>query len=151
MDSKIKSRCKLISAVHLVLRKHTKILLLRRYNTGYEDGNYSMIAGHLDGDEPAKEAMIREGKEEAGIDLRKGDLKMVHVMHRGDLDHINGERIDFFFEAQKWKGTPKICEKHLCDDMKWFELNKLPDNMVPYINKAISEIIKKSYYCEFNW
>lgn len=37
-------RFKLVVAVHLILIKNGKILLLRRYNTGYEDGNYSVVA-----------------------------------------------------------------------------------------------------------
>lgn len=37
-------RFKLVTAVHLILTQNGKILLLRRYNTGYEDGNYSVVA-----------------------------------------------------------------------------------------------------------
>lgn len=32
-------RFKVITAVHLILIENNKILLQRRYNTGYEDGN----------------------------------------------------------------------------------------------------------------
>ena len=44
-------RFKLIVAVHLFLLRNDEIILLRRFNTGYEDGNYSLIAGHIDGNE----------------------------------------------------------------------------------------------------
>ena len=55
-------RFTLLSAVHLVLIKDDKILLLRRKNTGYEDGKYSLVAGHLDGKESVTTAMIREAR-----------------------------------------------------------------------------------------
>ena len=55
-----KEKFMLRCAVYLVLIKDGKILLLRRSNTGYWDGNYSMIAGHLDGDETIAHAMMRE-------------------------------------------------------------------------------------------
>jgi 8-oxo-dGTP diphosphatase len=78
----MKERFKLIPAVYLLLRQDDEVLLLRRANTGYQDGKYSLIAGHLDGDELATEGMIREAKEEAGITIVKEDLKFVHLAHR---------------------------------------------------------------------
>ena len=54
------NRFKLVVAVHLILIENGKILLLRRYNTGYEDGNYSVVAGHIDGNESVIKAMKRE-------------------------------------------------------------------------------------------
>ena len=52
-----KKRFEMPVAVHLFLIKKGKILLLRRFNTGYEDGNYSLVAGHVDGNEDVKSAI----------------------------------------------------------------------------------------------
>ena len=93
-----KKRFKLIPTSHLILTKNDKILLLRRFNTGYEDGNYSVIAGHLDGNETFIQAMVREAKEEGGINIKPEDLEVVHVMHRKEP---NEERIDFFISRKK--------------------------------------------------
>jgi len=35
----VAERFKLVSAVHIFLIRDGKVLLLRRFNTGYEDGN----------------------------------------------------------------------------------------------------------------
>ena len=43
-------RFKVITAVHLILIENNKILLQRRYNTGYEDGNIQAVMdGEIDG------------------------------------------------------------------------------------------------------
>ncbi len=53
------NRFSLIPEVHLILESNGQLLLLKRANTGYEDGNYSLVAGHIDGNESAREAMVR--------------------------------------------------------------------------------------------
>ena len=76
-------------AVHLLLVKNDRVLLLRRYNTGYEDGNYSVVAGHIEGGEDLKTAMIREAREEAGIEILRSKLEVVGVIHfKGNIDSL---------------------------------------------------------------
>ncbi|MCX6784676.1 MAG: NUDIX domain-containing protein [Candidatus Komeilibacteria bacterium] len=143
-----KERYKFIAAVHLILQKDNKILLSRRFNTGYEDGNYSVVAGHIDANERAKTAMIREAKEESGIEINEDDLETIHVMHRKGDDH---ERINFFMRAKNWQGEPTILEVDKCDDLNWFELDRLPNSIVPYIKFALENIKNGNFYSEFDW
>ena len=61
-----------IPEVHLFLLNDDRLLLLRRCNTDYENGNYSVIAGGVEADEEVTAAAIREATEEVGIDVRPG-------------------------------------------------------------------------------
>ena len=141
----IKERFKIVPSVYLVLIKDNKILLSRRYNTGYFDTYYSFPAGHLDGGETLKQAMIRETSEEIGIPLGSDDLELVHTMNR---KMANNERVDFFFVAKQWQGEPKIMETDKCDSLDWFELDKLPENIIPYIKQAIDSFLNNIIYSE---
>ena len=140
-----KERFKVIPSVYLVLIKDNKILLSRRHNTGYFDGNYGFPAGHLDGNETLKQAMVREVKEEIDIILDPADLELVHTMNRKIPDN---ERVDFFFTAKKWQGEPKIMELDKCDDLSWFKSNNLPQNIIPYIRQAIDSFLNNIIYSE---
>ena len=141
-------RFKLIPAVYLLAIQDEKVLLLRRFQTGYEDGNYSLVAGHLEGNETAHEAMIREAHEEAGISIVSDDLTHALTMHRWCGDH---ERIDLFFYTSKWVGDVVNKEMHKCDDVRFAGFGQLPVNTIPYIRTAIECYRKGITYCEFGW
>ena len=102
-------------AVHLLLVREGRVLLLRRYNTGYEDGNYSVVAGHVEGGEELKTAMVREAREEAGIGILPSDLEVVGAMHvKTDKEYIS-----FFFKASVWSGDVTNMEPDKCDELRW--------------------------------
>lgn len=142
-----KERFKLISAVHLLLIKDEKVLLSRRFNTGYEDGNYSVPAGHIDGRETLIDAMIREAKEEVGIIVHPQDVQFAHVVH-----YLSGdERLQFFFKATIWQGEIANIEPHKCDELRWVSIDNLPGNTVPYVKQAIECYINNISYSEWGW
>lgn len=140
-------RFKLILSIYLLLIKDGKVLLLKRANTGYEDGKYSLPAGHADGAESARVATCREAKEEIGLDLQPDNLEFAHFMHRIE----NDERVDAFFTAEKWQGQPQNMEPEKCDDLSWFPLDNLPENTIPYIRKAIECFQNRIFYSESGW
>jgi ADP-ribose pyrophosphatase YjhB (NUDIX family) len=135
-------------ASHLILLEDSNILMLRRFNTGYEDGNYSVIAGHVSSDESFTQAIVREAKEEANIEIEYINLQVLHVMHRRKVDEV---RIDVFIKANKWKNEPTNMEPNKCDDLRWFPIQNPPKNVVPYIKFAIECINRNEFYSEFGW
>src|SRR5581483_4419071 len=129
-------RLKATPAAYLILEKDGKVLSIRRYNTGYRDGEYSLPAGHLEEGELPSECILREAQEEVGIKIKSEDLEFVCVHYRLREDQT-GERIDFFFVADNWEGEPKIMELDKNDDLQWFYPDNLPKNMVPYVKSAL--------------
>lgn len=133
-------------AVNLILIKDRKALLLRRFNTGWHDGDYSVVAGHVDGGETIANAAVREAKEEAGLDIQEEDFRVVHVQHR-----INPqtEYIDFAVTADRWDGEPTNLEPEKCDDLSWHPLDQLPENTIPYIRLVFENIQKGVPFSEW--
>ena len=134
-------------AVHLFFVRDGRVLMLRRFNTGYEDGNYSVPAGHLDGGETVVQAAIREAREEIGVALTPADVSVVGTMHRKSGD----ERVDFFVAVTSWTGEPTNCEPEKCDDLTWWPRDGLPPNTIPYVRRALENDDKGVWFEAFGW
>lgn len=130
-----------------MLIRRGKILLSRRFQTGYEDGKYSLPAGHIEEGETLTAGTCREIGEEIGIELKPSDLTLVHVMHRKEQDI----RMDFFFTTVRRSFAPQNQEQHKCSRLAWFPIAELPRNTVPYIRAAIDNYRKNVIYSEFGW
>lgn len=89
--------------------------------------------------------MSREVFEEVGIKIEPADLKVVHVMHRKS----NTEYIDFFLTPSVWRGVPEIREKDKSDKIGWFNVNDLPENLLPHVKYALSEIRLGNGFSEY--
>ena len=133
--------------VHLFFFRGNQVLLLRRFSTGYRDGEYSVPAGHLDGGETVMSAAAREAQEEVGVKIGVSDMIFSLVMHRTEDD----ERVDFFVHVRKWLGEPFNAEPDKCDDLCWVDVNKLPANMVPYVRRALENHLNDIRFDEFGW
>lgn len=144
----IKERFKAVVSVHLILIKDNCVLLYLRQNTGFGDGLYSVIAGHIDGDETVTQAMIRESYEEAGIIVKPEDLEINCVMHRKTSDR---EIIDYFMILHKWENVIENLEPHKCAELRFFDLKDLPNNMVPYVKEGIRCSLNNIKFTEFGW
>lgn len=144
-----KERHKIIPAVYLILvNDNSEILLLQRQNSGFMDGWYSLPAGHLDGNESFAAGMVREAKEEAGIEIDQSDLKMVVTLNRIDTAR---ESVDIFFTTDKYTGEIENKEPNRCSELKFFPINDLPEKTIPYVAQAIECYQKGIHYSELGF
>jgi 8-oxo-dGTP diphosphatase len=137
-----------LAVVNILLLKDDQVLLARRFNTGYHDGDYEVPSGHMDGNETVTAAAAREAMEEVGVSIALEDLSVAHVMHRfGE----NYERIEFFLTAKKWEGEPSVKEPDACDEVRWFPLKDLPPNMIPKSKSGLQQSLAGVTFSEFDW
>jgi 8-oxo-dGTP pyrophosphatase MutT (NUDIX family) len=146
-------RAKFPVTVHLLFFREDQILLQRRFNTGFEDGRYSLPAGHLDGGETVRMAAVREALEEVGVHIDLEEAVFATVMHRKSDNTLSGadERVDFFVHIKKWDGEPFNAEPEKCDDLRWCDIEMLPVNTIPYVRKAIRNFLDGIPFDEFGW
>lgn len=135
-------------AVHLLLQRDGNILMLRRVNTGYEDGKWSVPAGHINAQESSTIALIREAQEELGIRLH--NPQFAHLSHK--KDPVDGqERLDLFFTCSKWDGTITNMEPQKCSDLKWYPFQELPSDTIGYVKNALDALGHGKTFSEFGW
>ena len=142
MEERYKSR---IIVDLLISRKNEngeeEILLALRKNTGYRDGEYELAGGHVDEGEDLIGAMIREAKEELKINIERKDLTIVHILH-----HYKGGALKFIIKANRYGGKLEIGEPDKCEELKWFKVTDLPENMKEKIKEVIIEIYNGVFY-----
>lgn len=134
-------------AVHIFIFRNDEILLLRRSNTGYEDGKLSVVAGHVEPGETVTEAAIRESREEVGLEVSRDRVRVVGVMHRKAED----ERIDFFLSYRLGGEDPRNAEAGKCSELVWAKVSALPDDTIPYVRAAIENFEQGRWFQEFGW
>ncbi|GGF32516.1 hypothetical protein GCM10010922_04490 [Microbacterium sorbitolivorans] len=124
-------RFSVVPAAYLYLRHGDEVLLQLRRNTGYMDGRWAAAAaGHIEHGETAAAAIMREAREELGIDVRAEDLEPLTVMQRTDGTATPIEqRVDWLFTASAWEGEPRIMEPRKCAAIQWFPVRGLPRQM----------------------
>lgn len=139
-------RMQSIVDVHvLFINEHDECLFMRRANTGYKDGQYSLVAGHLEPGETIKACAIREAAEEIGVLIDTKDLVLSGVMRR-DAGH---NRISFFLTCHRWHGQITNNAPEKCDDLMWRPFSNLPAQTVDYVLEAIKSISKSEILSDF--
>jgi len=134
--------------VHLMMISNARILLLRRSNTGFADGQWQVPGGGLELGESLTAAITREAKEEVGTLIAEHDLTFAHACQHRDPDGL--DRLGMFFATSVWNGIPCNAEPHKASAIDWFPLNQLPRDMVGYGRQAIEQHLAGSTFSQYN-
>jgi ADP-ribose pyrophosphatase YjhB (NUDIX family) len=137
---------KIVIKARLILYDHGRIMLLKQ--TKPNGGNYSLVGGTVEAHELARASLIRESKEEAGIQLQEKDLVLVHVLHQ--KKRKEEDRITLYFKAVRWEGKLRARETDKFKDTRWFPLDQLPNNLTPKVRQALRNYRLGIFYSEMS-
>jgi 8-oxo-dGTP diphosphatase len=101
--------------VYALIRRADEVLLTRISPRGFHTGSWTLPGGGLDHGESPRDALVREVREECGVDCRVGDLLDVHDLHfggtapSGRFEDFHG--IHLVFRAEVTGGSrPRVVE-----------------------------------------
>ncbi len=129
----------------------TRVLLQRRQNTGFMDGLWDLsCSGHVEHGENMTRTAVREAKEELGITINPPDVKFFTFVHKRekewDLTYYNA-----YFVCGQFSGEPRIAEPEKCSELKWFDIDNLPDDLINDRKHAVKAYFDGVHYIEYGW
>lgn len=130
------------TAVFVILERDNHIFMLRRKDTGWNDGRLTLPSGHVDKGEGVRSAATREVKEEAGVTVKEGDLTFVHAHYCFDT------YTNYYFRANVWEGEPILNEPHLASEAVWVSKNNIPKDTIFHVRHMFAEIEKNNYFSD---
>ena len=108
-----------------VLVKNDQVLLAKRKNA-YGAGFYGCPGGRPSDQESLEQTFQRELAEETGV--KPMDYHLVGVVKEWQVKEFF---IHFIFICQKWRGEVTNEEPNKAEPWQWFDLDKLPPNILP--------------------
>ncbi|MFF4174086.1 NUDIX domain-containing protein [Streptomyces sp. NPDC001744] len=139
-----------VVGVHLYLERDGQVLLgLRHPGSAYAGGSWHVLAGHCEA-EAATACLVREAYEEAGLVIDPAGVDLVHTVHMRERP-TDPPRVQLYFRAHGWKGTPELREPDKCVRWEWWNAEDLPEPIVPYTRAAIRGIRAGRNYTELGW
>lgn len=141
-------REKFLASIYLIIKDDGKILLQRRQGTRLWQGFLALPAGHVEEGENVYDAAIREAREELSIDITKQDITDIFVVNRRNKSLM--PYFDVYFEILSYKGQIRVGEPEKCSELKWVDINNLPNDMIDFEIEAIKNRQKNIMFSTFD-
>jgi len=129
-------------ACYMIVLIDGKILLMKRQNSGCDDGMYGLPSGHIEEGEDPLEGAVREAFEEIGITVTESEfLSVIHRTNKTVNQRCSkSDYVDFFFVCKSYCGLIKIMEPDKCSEIIIADVYDLPKNIISQVKLAIENI-----------
>ena len=128
----------------LIINDKNQILLGLRAGHRGGAGTWGLIGGKARTGEPIEDTCIREIKEEVGLTVKAEHLQVINMFTTQSTPEY------LFFQigvlVKSWEGVPKNMEPDRCDEVRFFDLDKLPENLFMGTKGNIELYKKKEFY-----
>ncbi len=130
-NSPAKKRTTWIAVVTAIMKRQGKVLVGQRPDGATLARTWEFPGGKIELGESPQEALVRELKEELGVDSEIGRLVFAGTHSYGQTGIVF-----LFYEVKFWKGQIKT-QAHL--DLKWVSIKELKDLELPEANLKFLE------------
>lgn len=135
------ARAEFLSAVYMIIKNEKgEVLFQRRCGSKLWPNFLGLPAGHLDKEENAIDALTREAKEELDINITPNDIEDTFVVNR--INKNLKPYYDVYFVIKNYGGIIKINEPNKCQELKWIDLEDLPEDIIGFERVALDNYRK---------
>ncbi|CAH7195682.1 DNA mismatch repair protein MutT [Vibrio chagasii] len=123
------------NVVQIIFLSGSKFLLGFRQNTDAFDQYWGFPSGRIEQGELPRTAAEREAREEVAVDV--GNLTLFAIVSDPELPICH-----YFYLCHEWAGDIQNAELHLCQELRWFDRDELPENCTPItylINQQLND------------
>lgn len=139
----------IVPSINVFIISGTKVLLGRRINTGWMDGQLCPPGGHIEAGETPTVAAVREIKEELGVDIDPKDLEFVCVAARKNKPV---EYVAYEFAIRDKNYAFINAEPDKCSELVWAELTDLPDDIIDHFKQILLQgVLGRQPYLELGY
>lgn len=125
----------------IIINGKKEVLLLKIAETGRcNPGKWTRPGGEVEFGETMEEAVIREVKEETGITVR-----VVTLLDYMDeiSDDSTSHWVSRCYLVEYVSGDVVNAESHKHDEIKWFSIDNLPENIAEHTSRGIKKYLEE--------
>lgn len=128
----------------LIINDKNQILLGLRAGKRGGSGTYGLVGGKAKNGETIEETAKREIFEETGLIVDMTDLEVINIFTTQSTPEVMFYQIGVL--VKKYTGEPKNMEPNKCDELKYFDLNNLPENLFLGTKGNIELYLQNKFY-----